>query len=118
MSSTPEPFSFTVFFWSVLPTLLNTTSKSPVPFTSWLKRPSASVKNMATAFVFCPALNTRTVAKASPSFKLLSISTPFTVVCAITADETIISVINKNTFTFFIPLFVFLIFCCKSNIKV
>ena len=88
--------SATVRFRSSFPTLLNTMSKEPLPFTSWLNLPSASVRNMATGLSFLPSLNTRIVAKGSPSLDVSSASIPFTVVCAITADVVISNIVTRK----------------------
>ena len=74
---------------------------------------------MATGLSFLPALKTRTVAKGSASFKVLSISTPVTVVVwAITTAErvSIIATSIALSWVIFFISFSFLLFFSAAKI--
>ena len=115
---------------SSLPTLLNTMSNFPLPFTFSENWPSSLVRNMATGLSVLPALNTRTVAKGSASPKVSSINTPFTVVWAITTADRVSIIITAKILICFIPfIFLFIIspfhlftfgkvFWCKDKVNI
>ena len=72
MSSVPRftsfsPASVTFLYNVALPTELKATTNAPCPLTGWLNLPSTSVTDMPTACFRLLCLNTRTVAKGSPS---------------------------------------------------
>ena len=91
--------------------LLTVMSCMPLACTLWLKRPSSSVRKISTGLSVFPCLNTRTVAKGSPSAVVSLTTTPLMVVCAMAAEAAVnMAVMKKSLVRFIYPLFCLLLF--------